>query len=294
MDKNIPLKNQVVTLSYLLIIVVLYSIYRYSILGNLGGYSHISSGSLGLSGLIGYALVMFWPFANMGPVPLKILCAVLIAITAGIVLLTNKTEKSDNNVSSYPWALLLLICACSCILLSTVPLTIKQVLYHAESRYSYIPLICFSVLIGWLLKRLRRFQPCRLIMPVFLLLFLSFSILAQQVEIYRWNKAGNRAESILNQIVTLVPNPRENATFLFGFPQLMASDRYYYVFGTGLSEALTERYQRTDLNILQWPDDNVLMNPPENSYIFKFNRKEYEKSKKFKIELTNSPDIQTQ
>jgi hypothetical protein len=166
-------------------------------------------------------------------------------------------------------------------------LTAQQVLEHAEARLSYIPLIGFSVFMGWLLKKGRDFRIGRIVVPAFLSLLMCFYVWAQQGEISRWTKAGRTAESIINQIVALVPNPPEKATFLFDAPQLRAVDRYYYVFGIGLAEALAERYQREDLNILQWPEESILKNPPENSYIFEFDWEQYKTNKNFRIELTH-------
>lgn len=287
--KAIHLKSQVVALASLMMLVVGYFVYRYSTLGGLGGYSNVGLGSLGPSGLVGYALVMFWPFANMGPVQSKMLSAILIIMATGIILIISKRKKTDNDVGACPWPLFFLFSLCLLVLLSLIPLKIKQVLNHAESRLSYIPLLGLSILMGWSLDRLRSFRFVRTIATVFLLVFLFFSIVAQQGEVARWNKAGNTAQSIVDQIVTLVPAPPEDATLLFDIPQLMAIDRYYYVFGMGLAEALAERYQREDLNVLQWPDEHVLKNPPENSYIFKFDWKSYRTDRSVKIELTNSP-----
>ncbi|MHC4477102.1 MAG: hypothetical protein ACYTEL_15755 [Planctomycetota bacterium] len=287
--KAIHLKSQVVALAPLMMLVAAYFVYRYSIVRGLGGYSNVGLGSLGPSGLVGYALVMFWPFANMGPVQSKMLSAILIIMATGVILFISKKKENDSDMCVCPWPLFFLLCLCSLVLLSLIPLKIKQVLNHAESRLSYIPLLGFSILMGWSLDRLRSFTFVRTIATVFLLVFLFFSIVAQQGEVARWNKAGNTAQSIVDQIVTLVPTPPEDATLLFDIPQLMAIDRYYYVFGMGLAEALAERYQREDLNILQWPDDHVLENPPENSYIFKFDWKSYRTDRSVKIELINSP-----
>jgi len=291
--KTISLKNQALSLGSLMILVVAYFIYRYSVIGGRGGYSNVGLGSLGFSGFVGYALVIFWPFVNMGAVQSKMLCVILIVIAAAISLFISKKGKTDNDLCECPWPLFLLFCLCLFILMALIPLKVKQILDHAESRLSYIPLLGFSVLMGWSLNRLRRFRFVRIIITVFLLIFLSFSILAQQGEIGRWNKAGRTAQSIIEQIVTLVPNPPEGATFLFGNPQLMATDRYYYVFGMGLAEALAERYQREELNIIQRPDEDTLKNPPANSYIFKFDWKSYRADRSVKIKLTQTPQKQS-
>jgi hypothetical protein len=287
--KSISVKNQVCALGSLMILVAAYLIYRYSVIGGRGGYSNVGLGSLGFSGFVGYALVMFWPFVNMGPVQSKMLCVFLIVSAAAIILLISKKKKTDNDVCACPWTLFLLFCLCLFALFAFIPLKVKQILDHAESRLSYIPLLGFSVLMGWSLNRLRSFRFIRIIVTVFLLIFTSFSILAQQGEIGKWNKAGRTARSIVEQIVTLVPNPPEGATFLFDAPQLMAINRYYYVFGMGLAEALTERYQREDLNIIQWPDDDLKKNPPAEFYIFKFDWKSFRADRSVKIKLTQTP-----
>ena len=234
---------------------------------------------------------MFWHFEKMGPGPSIILFVALVFLVVTLIFVVNRKKTNTNNPDKNLWLLPVLLCVFPPILL--LPnlrfLTAQQVLEHAETRLSYIPLIGFSVFMGWLLKKGRDFRIGRIIVPAFLSLLMCFYVWAQQGEISRWTKAGKTAESILNQIVTLVPNPPEKATFLFDAPQLMAVDRYYYVFGMGLAEALTERYQREDLNILQWPDENVLKNPPENSYIFRFDWENYKIHKNIKIELINSP-----
>lgn len=53
--------------------------------------------------------------------------------------------------------------------------------------------------------------------------------------------------------------------------------------GLGLPEALTQRYGRSDLQIVRWPDKNILERPPKNSYVLKF---DYKNSK---MELTRAP-----
>lgn len=288
---SINAKRQAAALSSLLILVVVYLIYRFSVLGGMGGYSHFGFDVLGWSGSAGYVLVMFWPFEKMGPMPSIMFSITLVFLAVAIILVANWKKQNTNNPDKNLWLLPVLLCVFPSILL--LPnlrfLTARQVLEHAEARLSYIPLIGFSVLMGWLLKKGRDFRIGRIIVPAFLSLLMCFYVWAQQGEISRWTKAGKTAESILNQIVTLVPNPPKGATFLFGNPQLMATDRYYYVFGMGLAEALTERYQREDLNILQRPNENVLKNPPENSYIFRFDWENYKIHKNIKIELINSP-----
>jgi hypothetical protein len=77
------------------------------------------------------------------------------------------------------------------------------------------------------------------------------------------------AESILTQTVALVPSPNDNATLIFhGIP--VGSEHWYYVFGMGLPEALSQRYGRSDLQVVRWPEREVFENPQENSYILKF------------------------
>jgi len=204
--------------------------------------------------------------------------AICLLVILSYIPALNKPLVSDDyywfspSVTPYPWLLPLLLSLFPLILFAPIPLTIEQIRLHAESRLTYIPLLGFSILIGWSLEKLRRLPLGKIVIPTIASVFLSFCIFAQQVEIGRWNKAGKTAASYLDQIVTLVPNPQKNATFLFNCPHLMAVDRFYYVFGMGLKEALTERYERKDLTILQWPDEDLLLNPPQPSYKFGFNR----------------------
>ena len=188
---------------------------------------------LGWSGSAGYVLVMFWPFEKMGAVPSIILFVALVFLVVTLIFVVNRKKTNTNNPDKNLWLLLVLLCVFPSILL--LPnirfLTARQVLEHTETRLSYIPLIGFSVFMGGLLKNGRDFRIDRIVVPAFLSLLMCFYVWAQQGEISRWTKAGKTAESILNQIVTLASNPHKGATFLFGNPQLMAADRYYYVFG---------------------------------------------------------------
>jgi len=263
--------SRIIAASQLSILLVAYFVYRISVLGGMGGYSHFRFGYLNLSDPAGYGLVMFWPFAHMGPVPSMAIYCTLVAVGAGMVWAANWMNGVWDHPRKYPWVLPLLlgVLPLGLFLPSRGFLTIRQVLEHAEARYSYVSLISFAILMAWLFERCRDLRAGRWITPAFLTVFLCFLSWGQQVEISRWAKAGRMAESILTQTVALVPSPNDNAALIFhGIP--LGSERWYYVFGMGLPEALSQRYGRSDLQVVRWPERDVFENPPDNSYILKF------------------------
>lgn len=281
---SIKAKNQIVALSQIVTLILIYSVYRLFVLGGIGGYSIPEATGLYFNGPFGYILVMFWPFVKMGPVPSVILSSAIAIITIAIVATVSQEKTDHDSRRKCPWSLALFLTVLPIMLL--VPhlkfLNIRQVLDHAEARLSYVSLIGFSIIIGCLLNKARDFRIGRVVIPVFLSLVLCFYVWAQQSEISRWTRASQTADTIINQTVALVPSPNDNATLIFHRIPL-TSDRWYYVFGIGLSEAISQGYARLDLEVVRFPEENILENPPNNSYIFEFDYKN------LKMELTHTP-----
>ena len=253
--------------SCILLITIIYILYRILVLNGMGGYSNISTNSIHPGSFIGYSLVTAIPFLTTITDHFSAITISLSTALVGIIFLVSK--KQETTKPNYPWLLPILICLFSFALLSLVPLKIQQILNHAESRYTYVSLIGFSILAGWLLGTMANIKFGNVIIPVVLSVFLCFSIQSQQSEIAKWNNAAQTAESILDQIKELVPAPPQNATYIFeNVP--MVTDRYYYIFGIGLPEAIADHYKRDDLIVHRWPERNILNSPPSNSYTFSY------------------------
>lgn len=282
--RSIKAKSQIAALCQLAILMAVYCVYRLSIIGGIGGYSIPEATGLYFNGPFGYFLVMFWPFVKMGPVNSVILFIAIVIGAVAIVAATGRKKTERDNCDKSPWSLAILLAVFPVTLL--VPhlkfLNISQVLDHAEGRLSYVPLIGFSIIMGWLLNKARDLRIGRVAVPVFLSLLMFFYVWSQQSEISRWSTASRTADSILSQTVALVPAPNKNATLIFNRVSFQ-NPRYYYVFGIGLSEAVNQRYGRTDLEIVRWPEQDMLKNPPNNSYIFEFD------NRNLKMKLIHEP-----
>ena len=272
--RSIKAKSQIVVLCQLAAFLVIYYVYRLLVLGGIGGYATFGVEHLNLVGPAGDILVLFWPFAKIGPMPSITLSVTLILLTVAIVFVVTREQPNTKKPDKSLWLLPVLLCVFPPLLFIFSPsfLTVQDILEHAEARYSYVPLIGFSIMIGWLLKKGRGFRIGRVIIPTFLSLLMCFYIWAQQSEHSRWTNASRMVDSILSQTVALVPQPTNNATLIFD-GKLLFADRFYYVFGIGLPEAVQKHYGRSDLEIVRWAEKDMLENPPNNSYVFKFDRK---------------------
>lgn len=286
--RSIKAKSQIAALCQLAILMAVYCVYRLSIIGGIGGYSIPEATGLYFNGPFGYILVMFWPFVKMGPVNSVILFIAIVIGAVTIVAAISRGKNERDNCDKSPWSLAILLAVFPLMLL--VPhlkfLNISQVLDHAEGRLSYVSLIGFSIIMGWLLNKARNLRIGRVTVPVFLSLLMVFYVWSQQSEHSRWSTASRTADSILSQTVALIPAPNKNATLIFNRVSFQ-NPRYYYVFGIGLPEAVSQRYGRTDLEIIRWPEKEILKNPPDNSYIFKFD------NKNLKMKLIHEPQKPT-
>ena len=272
--RSIKAKNQIVVLCQLAAFLVIYYAYRLLVLGGTGGYSTFGFEHFNLTDPAGQILVLFWPFAKMGPMPSITLSVTLTLLTVAIIFVVNREKPHTKSPNKSPWLLPILLCVFPPLLFlfSQNFTTVRDILEHNESRYSYVPLIGFSIMIGWLLKKGHGFRIGRVIIPTFLSLLICFYIWAQQGEHSRWTKASRMVDSILSQTVALVPRPTRNATLIFD-GIILASDRWYYVFGIGMPEAVRRHYGRSDLQIVRFPDQEMLEDPPKNSYVLKFDWK---------------------
>lgn len=263
-------QNHAPRLLFLAGFILVYVCFRIVCLEGIGGYFNLSAKNYYWQSLIGYFLVMVWPFHTLAPLPWPWLFFVKTVLTGFFCVSVARSiwhTQPETIELRDKWQCLcvaLLICVFSLTLMGLLPLTVRQILEHAESRNSYISIFFFSVILGYFIARIGSIRWRRFFVMVLIPIILIPFLWAQQVEISRWQAAGIRARSIIDQTVRLIPKPEEGQVILFtGIP--MVSEKYYYVFGMGLEEALQERYENRTIKVVQWPSKAMLKNPPDNS-----------------------------
>jgi hypothetical protein len=275
-------KDLAITLSQMVLPAMAYLVYRYSIFNGAGGYRFEWAAEIkGINWYdsLGYMLVVLWPFAHPGPIGSPTIYGILATAAAGILLIAWKGKADGPRSTQFPWVLALLLWVLPAAMAGATPEwrppaeAIAMILHHGAARMSYVSLIGFAVGCGWLLARWQPQGIRRHAVTGCLVVLLSAYVWVQQGEVRRWDKAGRLAESILDQIVTLVPEPAPNATILAHVP-LHSGEEPYAVFGLGLKEALIARYGRSDLHIDQYARQRTFENPPPNSYALKFDHQQ--------------------
>lgn len=262
---------RVISLAQPLVLIGAFFLWRWLIFRGVGGYSNYGMSHLNWRMPIGYLAVVLWPFSNPGPVPSLGFCLVLVSLTILIIIGLSRNKRHNPTQTRLPWFLPLLIWIIPPLMFlpSQGFLSIRDVLFHAEARLSYVSIIGFAILAGWLFRILQSLRFGRLIASISLATFLCFCVWAQQTENLRWIKASHLADSIVEQTMKLIPEPKTNAILIFSKVPLCL-DRWYYVFGIGLPEAIQYHYQRADLQVVRFPSPEMIANPPQNSFVLKF------------------------
>jgi hypothetical protein len=254
----------------LILIIVLYAVYRYGVLGGLGGYTGLSFLSPHLSPVLGFGLAVLWPFSHKIP-PLFYPLAIL---SLGAVAMTFlRRREQDDTGSRFPWLLPGMLCLLSLACAIILPCSVLKLLrYASEGRFSYTSVFACSILIGWVIRKY--LPPSRYkIMVLPMAVIFVFLVWAQQIEIHRWHEAGDRAQSILDQTTALVPRVRPGTVLIFRRIPI-ESEQGCAVMGMGLFEVLQKRYHEKDIRVIQWATKDMLNHPPKGSYIFLYHYKE--------------------
>jgi hypothetical protein len=272
-------RKQVVSTGMLFAATIFYLIFRMICFRGIGGYSNVTFGGFDLESSLGYAIVMLWPFEQMGTTPWLWVYCIGVAMIAVILFAASATrcarKQADNEheLMGYAWVLPCLLCLAFLLVMGLLPLTIRRILDHTESRNSYGSLFGFAILLGYAVGKLSAMRAGRSLTFGVLVVFLSACLWSQQVEISRWKAAGMRAKSIVDQTVQLVPEPAEEILLVMsGIP--VADKPSYYVFGMGIEEALQARYDRKDIRVERWPSRDMMRQPPPNSIVLRYS---YEK-----------------
>jgi hypothetical protein len=191
----------------LIMLIAGYCIYRFTVLGGIGGYT-TSLKTFSLQAVLGYAVVDIWPASkwsqDMNWQTFFLSCATAIPI----LLSNNYTTKSlKGSISvTVPLLLLFLILLSFC---ATLPLSARMVFERSESRISYMHIFILAILIGAVLNTITSQKGiffCRILALVVLLPAIGL----HQKEIKEWEKAGKIAGDILVQTKQLSPNPPLN------------------------------------------------------------------------------------
>jgi hypothetical protein len=266
--RTVDVRKQLFLLCSIAVMLALYFVYRLSVLKGMGGYQTFYLFQFSFSTIAAWCLVMLWPLVTLMPMELHGFDLAIAAAMALIVLGVPRASVSDDKMRC-PWGLLILVCASWLFLMGWHIMLFQPILEHVCSRYTYIPLTAVAVMLGWGIQKLWHMRAARLLLRLAFVVILALFIVAQQQEIAKWKEAGRIANSIIGQTVELLPHPRDNAVMLF--PDVPAYVRpTYYILDIGFPEALKYRYKREDINVIVWPDDAVVANPPPNSYLFRF------------------------
>lgn len=272
--------------------------YRYQALGQLG---------TGHPGMVwnpyaagAYFLTLFWPFKGM---PMHLtnlivpgatgLSACVLLCYAGARRFNHESavdSRVEDSTASIPWILGLLFLLLSFGLLCMLPIPARLIFLGVETGCSYVPLVAFSILLGWAVGKGMSTAPrMRLGIAVLVAVVITSNTLAQQARIHAWQEAGACADSILQKIVRVVPSPRKNGIIILkGIPLLTPEG--CYVFGLGLQDALTKRYNRTDIEIISECDPvrhppELFRNPPPGAYFISYDRRTGELNSRRVIDL---------
>ncbi len=262
----------IITLSVLML---LYTLYRLTIFGGLGGYLTAQHG-LNFAVPVYYLIATLFPFLNVMPgwsLSVTFLAA-LLPISAIVIVLRPGKNKTAIKVHLTFW---LTAAALYCAgLATTAPhagMTLETILRHAESRFALIPIVGLSLLAGYgmhMLVRTPRMFSTALVLVVILA---AFAGLRTDIQIQAWRNAGLAADSILNQTLKLAPAPKKNSTLIFiDIPR--DNDQYAYIFGIGLKEALINKYGlREDLTIIRYPKRSDFKTAlPERDHVFQYHK----------------------
>lgn len=242
--------------------------------------------------LLARTAVLGWPFAGTGEMPWPSLYAAIVVACGGLITWSVLRPKEETLRINMPWglplAVLVLNLAAHSFSVDFIPLARRwHYITGLESRFSYFELLALSVLVGWLLTCLSS-QTRRLTGAAVSLAIIAAFAWPQQYRVSCWKIAGQQVDSLLSQTAELVPNPNQDSILIFpGLPIIVRSMAHVSFFGAGLPEAIAHRYNRDDLTVDRWPTLEMLKNPPEKAYVFKYN------FNKDKLKLIHKPEQDT-
>ncbi|HUT63500.1 MAG TPA: hypothetical protein VMZ04_06040 [Anaerolineae bacterium] len=253
-----------------------YFLYRIIIFGGLGGYLTKPNG-LSLLPPFYFLLAMVYPFHNVlkgWTLSWTVIAAIVFIIVLATIILEQPSRTNRRIQNAYK---IYIVCAASLVvfgLATTIPnpgMTFTQIIGHAESRFVSIPITGLSLLAGIAVDSIVRSRFIYQIAIVSVSMWSIAAVWRTDVQIQAWKFAGNVAQSIIQQTLTLAPNPPLNSTLLF-FDIPRNTEQYVYIFGIGLKEALLLKYHnRNDLTIIRYPTREDLRNAKSGrDIIFQF------------------------
>ena len=256
----------------LILLVGLYTVYRFSVFGGKGGYLYAFYGpSIKIPFL--YACAVAFPFLNVMPDWVNSWSCVLSILVLALPVLTlwNYVSGEKTRLTAcYP-----LVAAFVFImgLMTTAPhawMTIDKVMGHLESRYALIPVVGLALLAGFFINLIIRKYTIHRVVLIVVFLLTAAGVWRSSVQIQAWGKAGLIADNIIRQAVELVPNPPPESHLIFvDIPRITPQNTY--VFGIGLSEALKIKYGRQDITVIRYPKKHDVRTAiPGRDYFFQY------------------------
>jgi len=250
-----------------------YIVFRLIVFQGLGGYMEARHG-LSVLPPFYYLAAILYPFPNVLQNPtfsLTVAATALLVIgTLAVVLKSDSTKKAAPVQSVYIISAILL---CLFGLLTNMPnpgLTVDRIMGHAESRFAINAIAGLSLAIAYLLSALSNKKAISHVIAIFIALLALAFTWRSDVQIQAWRDAGTVARLIVEDTVSIAPNPQAGSKLIFvDIPR--NNDQWAYIFGIGLREALYLEYGRDDFDIIRYPKRKDLSSAnPARDFVIRY------------------------
>jgi hypothetical protein len=261
-----------------IIILVIYTIYRFIIFHGAGGYME-SGGGFNLAAPFAFFTAIIFPWMNIFPNWSfgYLFWISSLVITLLTILQWNNFRRTSQVIKPVYVVMPILISAIG--LFTTLPHTgirFSDIVGHAESRFSLIAVTGLSILAGVLSSILVKSSKIhKTILFIVCIAGIGFTW-RTGVQIQAWGDAGETANGIITTVLSEAPNPQQDSKmFFFDIPR--GNDQFAYIFGIGLKEAILRNYPgRDDKIIIPDAQGKDLKKVDVNrDYVFGFNKSKW-------------------